>query len=94
VPVGEVVLPHQQPELAQLAARGFFEEVDHPVAGRSRYATMPMTFSRGPERVHARHAPLLGEHTAEVLAGLGLTPAELEALEADRIIGCVLGREP
>jgi crotonobetainyl-CoA:carnitine CoA-transferase CaiB-like acyl-CoA transferase len=93
VPVAPVVLPHQQPELEQLASRGFFEEVDHPVAGRARYATMPMTFSRGPERVHARHAPLLGEHTDEVLAELGLTPDELVALEADGIIGCTLGRE-
>jgi crotonobetainyl-CoA:carnitine CoA-transferase CaiB-like acyl-CoA transferase len=90
VPVGEVVLPHLQPELAQLAARGFFEEVDHPVAGRSRYATMPVRFSRGPERIHTRHAPLLGEHTAEILTGLGLTAAEIEALEADRVVGCAL----
>ena len=26
----------------------FFEEVDHPVIGRSRYSTLPMRFSRGP----------------------------------------------
>jgi crotonobetainyl-CoA:carnitine CoA-transferase CaiB-like acyl-CoA transferase len=93
VPVGEVVLPHLQPELAQLAARRFFEEVDHPVVGRSRYSTIPMRFSRGPDRVHARHAPLLGEHTTEVLTELGLRPEEIEALEADGIIGRTLGEE-
>ncbi len=87
VPVGKVVQPHQQPELAQLAFRNFFEEVDHPVIGRSRYSTLPMQFSRGKERVHERHAPLLGEHNEEVLGELGLTGSEIDALEVDGIIG-------
>jgi crotonobetainyl-CoA:carnitine CoA-transferase CaiB-like acyl-CoA transferase len=87
VPVGKVELPHRQPELPQLAFRKFFEEVNHPVTGRSRYSTLPMRFSRGPERFHGRHAPLLGEHNAELLGELGLTRSELGALEADGIIG-------
>jgi crotonobetainyl-CoA:carnitine CoA-transferase CaiB-like acyl-CoA transferase len=87
VPVGKVVQPHRQPELAQLAHREFFEEVVHPVVGSSRYSTLPMRFSRGPARLHVRHAPLLGEHTDGLLAELGLTPSELDALEADGIIG-------
>jgi crotonobetainyl-CoA:carnitine CoA-transferase CaiB-like acyl-CoA transferase len=87
VPVGKVELPHRQAELPQLAFRNFFEEVHHPVSGRSRYSTLPMRFSRGPERVHGRHAPLLGEHNAELLGELGLTPSEIGALEADGIIG-------
>ena len=33
VPVGQVVQPHRQPELPQLASRGFFEDVLHPVGG-------------------------------------------------------------
>ncbi len=76
VPVGKVMQPHDQPDLPQLAARGFFEEIDHPVIGSSRYSTLPMRFSRGPERIHHRHAPLLGEHNGEILTALGLTPAE------------------
>ena len=76
VPVGKVMQPHDQPDLPQLAARGFFEEVDHPVIGTSRYSTLPMRFSRGPERVHRRHAPLLGEHNGELLGELGLSAAE------------------
>ena len=87
VPVGKVVLPHRQPELAQLAFRDFFEEVDHPVIGRSRYSTLPMRFSRHEGRLHERHAPLLGEHNEELLGEIGLTRSEIDVLEADGIIG-------
>jgi crotonobetainyl-CoA:carnitine CoA-transferase CaiB-like acyl-CoA transferase len=87
VPVGKVMQPHRQPELPQLAFRNFFEEVVHPVIGRSRYSTLPMRFSRGPERLHERHAPLLGEHNEELLRALGLTQPQIDGLEADGIIG-------
>lgn len=87
VPVAKVMSPHRQPELPQLTFRNFFEELDHPVIGRSRYSTMPMRFSLGPERIHQRHAPLLGEHNEELLGQLGLTRSEIEALKADGIIG-------
>jgi crotonobetainyl-CoA:carnitine CoA-transferase CaiB-like acyl-CoA transferase len=90
VPVGKVVQPHDQPDLEQLRHRRFFEELDHPVAGRSRYSTLPMRFSRGPERLHARHAPLLGEHNEELLAELGLTPSEIHDLEAGGVVGRIL----
>ena len=55
--------------------------------GTSRYSTLPMRFSRGPARLHQRHAPLLGEHNEELLGGLGLTRAEIDTLEAEGIIG-------
>jgi crotonobetainyl-CoA:carnitine CoA-transferase CaiB-like acyl-CoA transferase len=87
VPVAKVMQPHRQPELPQLEFRRFFEEVDHPAIGRSRYSTVPMRFSRGPERFHRRPAPLLGEHTDELLRDLGLSPEEIAALEADGIVG-------
>jgi crotonobetainyl-CoA:carnitine CoA-transferase CaiB-like acyl-CoA transferase len=87
VPVGKVLQPHHQTELAQLASRQFFEQVDHPVAGSSRYSTLPMRLSRGPQRFHTRHAPLLGEHTVELLGELGLSTAEIDDLSADHIIG-------
>ena len=92
MPVGKVMQPHDQPELPQLAARGFFEEIDHPVIGTSRYSTLPMRFSRGPARVHERHAPLLGEHNRELLGELGLTPTDIETLEVDGIIGGTLAQ--
>jgi crotonobetainyl-CoA:carnitine CoA-transferase CaiB-like acyl-CoA transferase len=90
VPVGKVTQPHHQPDLEQLRSRRFFEELDHPVAGTSRYSTLPVRFSRGPALLHTRHAPLLGEHNEELLAEIGLTPADLDELEAAGVIGRIL----
>lgn len=70
VPVGRVLHPHRQPDLPPLRHRGFFEDVDHPVVGTARYSTLPFRFPGRPERLHTRHAPLLGEHTTELLAEL------------------------
>jgi crotonobetainyl-CoA:carnitine CoA-transferase CaiB-like acyl-CoA transferase len=87
VPVAKVMQPHHQGEVPQLEARGFFQVVDHPSAGAARHSTLPFRLSRGPDRLPLRHAPLLGEHNAELLAELGLTEAEIGALEADGVIG-------
>jgi crotonobetainyl-CoA:carnitine CoA-transferase CaiB-like acyl-CoA transferase len=92
VPVGRVVQPHHQPDVEQLRHRSFFEELEHPVAGKARYSTLPLRFSSGPERWHQRPAPLLGEHNTELLGELGLSAAELAQLEADGVIGTDLAR--
>ncbi len=87
------MLPHLQPNLAPFEFRNFFEELEHPVMGRSRYSTIPMRFSRHEETLHRRHAPLLGEHNTELLSELGLDQTEIDALEADGIIGRSLVHE-
>ncbi|WP_260741680.1 CaiB/BaiF CoA-transferase family protein [Mycobacterium sp. SMC-2] len=90
VPVAKVMQPHRQTELDQLAFRGFFEEVDHPVNGPARLSTVPMRSSAGPSKFHTQHAPLLGQHNHELLAELGLSDSEIADLEA----GGVIGRAP
>ena len=87
VPVAKVMQPHRQSELAQLAARGFFEEVEHPVNARTPHSTVPFTSSRGPDRIQLRPAPLLGQHNNELLSELGLTDSEIAELEAKGVIG-------
>jgi crotonobetainyl-CoA:carnitine CoA-transferase CaiB-like acyl-CoA transferase len=87
VPVAKVMQPHRQTELNQLAFRGFFEEVDHPVNGRVRLSTVPIRFSGGPGLFHTNPAPTLGQHNHELLTELGLTPSEIADLEADGVIG-------
>ena len=84
---GKGVQPHCQPDLPQLASRHFFEEVSHPVIGSSRYSTLPMRFSRGPDRLHERHAPLLGSTTTELLGELGFDEREIHGPRSEGIIG-------
>jgi crotonobetainyl-CoA:carnitine CoA-transferase CaiB-like acyl-CoA transferase len=94
VPVAKVMQPHRQTELPQLMFRGFFEDVDHPVNARTPHSTLPFKLSRGPQRVHVQPAPLLGEHNHELLSELGLTAAEIAALEAEGVIGCAPAMHP
>jgi crotonobetainyl-CoA:carnitine CoA-transferase CaiB-like acyl-CoA transferase len=91
VPVAKVMQPHRQTELAQLAFRGFFEDVEHPVNPTVAHSTVPARFSAGPRRFHLQPAPLLGQHNHELLAELGLTDHEIAELEADGIIGTAPG---
>jgi crotonobetainyl-CoA:carnitine CoA-transferase CaiB-like acyl-CoA transferase len=70
-----------------LAARGFLEQLDHPEAGRRMHAGIPWRLAAGPNGVRAP-APLLGQHTDEVLGDvLGLGDEERDRLRADGIIG-------
>lgn len=63
----------------QLRARGYFQEVDHPAAGRLTYPGPPFRMAATPWR--AGRAPLLGEHNDEVYLGeLGLEPEEYREL--------------
>jgi formyl-CoA transferase len=60
----------------QVAARGMVLETDHPVLGRLRTLGSPIKMSTTPADA-SRRAPLLGEHTDEVLKEIGLTAAEI-----------------
>ncbi|PZW38894.1 crotonobetainyl-CoA:carnitine CoA-transferase CaiB-like acyl-CoA transferase [Humitalea rosea] len=60
----------------QLAARDFFAELSHPAGGTFRYPVELAKLSATPVSVR-RPAPLLGEHTAEVLAELATPAAEV-----------------
>jgi benzylsuccinate CoA-transferase BbsF subunit len=64
----------------QLAARAYWQRVDHPELGRSLYNAPPYVIDG--ERVELKRPPLLGEHTEEVLSGLlGLSRGEIDRLE-------------
>lgn len=70
----------------QLAARGFYVELDHPVIGRARYEGLVHHLSATPGRLSAP-APLLGQHTDEVLREvLGLDDARLGELHAAGVL--------
>jgi crotonobetainyl-CoA:carnitine CoA-transferase CaiB-like acyl-CoA transferase len=87
VPAARVVDPRLASEQPQLAARGYFEWIEHPVAGTHPTPTLPWR-ARGVDRWIRRPAPLLGQHNTDVLGGrLGCEDDELTALEADGVIG-------
>ena len=57
----------------------------HPVAGQVRTTRFPARFSKTPTELE-RLAPTKGEHTDEVLAELGRSPAEIAQLRNDGIV--------
>jgi crotonobetainyl-CoA:carnitine CoA-transferase CaiB-like acyl-CoA transferase len=64
----------------QIAERGYLLEMDHSVAGRLKYPGLPWQFSNESWRGRTS-APLLGEHTDDVLSKeLGYSESELAAL--------------
>ena len=60
-------------------AREMVVELQHPRAGRTRALGLPVKLSRTPGKV-SRPAPVLGQHTREVLSEFGFSRAEIEAL--------------
>jgi crotonobetainyl-CoA:carnitine CoA-transferase CaiB-like acyl-CoA transferase len=65
LPFTEVLTPAEIAVDEHLKERGFFAEVDHPVAGKVKQPGAPGMLTGTPWQT--RRAPLLGEHQAEVL---------------------------
>ncbi len=88
VPAEPVASPCDIDHDQQMLARGFWEEVDHPVVGRQRYPGWPMRTSGSDERWYRSAAPLLGQHNEEILQNeFGLTEEDLAVLRATNVIG-------
>jgi CoA:oxalate CoA-transferase len=64
---------------------GFFYEFEHPVIGTYKDIAAPVYLSETPG-VMQSSAPLLGQHTAEILHNVGLGEAEFSFLRADGVI--------
>ncbi|RMB82346.1 CaiB/BaiF CoA-transferase family protein [Streptomyces shenzhenensis] len=65
----------------QIRHNGTFVTYDHPTEGRVTVPGFPYKFSATPPRID-RGAPLVGEHTREVLTEAGLAEEEIEELLA------------
>lgn len=61
---------------------------EHPVAGTYRQIPPPVIFDGAPQSVR-RPAPLIGEHTDEVLAEAGYPGERIEALRRSGVLGGV-----
>jgi crotonobetainyl-CoA:carnitine CoA-transferase CaiB-like acyl-CoA transferase len=65
--------------------RGMVLELDHPLEGKVRQLSSPFRLSDTPPTF--RHfAPLLGEHTVEVLRGIGCSDNEIGELEKAGVV--------
>ncbi len=79
VPAGPVASIGEMLEFPQTLARDMVVEVEHSKLGPVRTIGFPVKFSDTPTAIE-RGAPLLGEHTRDVLAELGYTDEEIEEL--------------
>jgi len=69
-----------------LEERGFWTFLDHPVMGKTLYNRAPFILSETPLCME-RAAPLLGEHTSEVLVDmLGYTTREVKQMKEDGLL--------
>jgi formyl-CoA transferase len=71
-------------EEPSLRATGTVVEVDHPKRGKYLSVGNPIKLSDSPTDV--KRSPLLGEHTDEVMAELGYTREQVDALRSERVI--------
>jgi len=67
-PFSLIPTPRELLEWPPLVEAGFWQELDHPALGKHMQPSPPFTVAG--ERGNIRRAPLLGEHTSEVLAEL------------------------
>jgi crotonobetainyl-CoA:carnitine CoA-transferase CaiB-like acyl-CoA transferase len=85
VPAGPVHSIGEALSHPQTLARGMVVDLVHPTAGPTKAIGCPVHFSATPTSV-TRPAPLLGQHTREVLAAHGYSGAEIDALIAEGVV--------
>ncbi len=82
---GPILSPKDVITDPQALANDFFAEVDQPDVGRLKLINNPTYFSPDAATIKSP-APLLGQHTEEVLSGIGYSAKEIEQLKNDRVI--------
>ena len=83
---GQVYSPQQALDDPHIRAARLLEEVTYPGLGETfPLAPTPIELSETPG-TYRRPAPLLGEHTDEILRSLGYAAAEIAALREERVI--------
>ena len=87
IPMGAINTIGQVVEHPQVAARGALVEMDHPRAGKVKMVGAPVRLSKTPGSVRTP-APMIGEHTDEVLRDLlGLGADKIADLRAAGVLG-------
>lgn len=81
-PINDILQMHDDP---QTRAREMVLTLDHPRAGKVDTIGHPVKFSRTPASI-TRAAPVLGQHSREILREIGLDAARIEALIAAQAV--------
>jgi crotonobetainyl-CoA:carnitine CoA-transferase CaiB-like acyl-CoA transferase len=87
VPAERLLTADRMYDVDQLEARGFYEDLHHPLSGRHRFPGWPFRITPGPAGHHRTPSPTLGQHNGEVLGALGLSEGEVAKLRDDQVIG-------
>jgi CoA:oxalate CoA-transferase len=77
-------------EHPQIVARGVVREVEHPRLGKMRATRNPVLLDHDGPAID-RHAPMLGEHSEEVLRELGYSSAAIRELIASGVTKAAAG---
>ena len=86
IPSAPIYTPAEALNDPHIRSMGFFERIDYPgLPEPALVTTTPIKLSASPGRIVSR-APTLGEHTDEVLAGLGYGTAEIASLREKGVI--------
>lgn len=85
IPATPIYALDDLPEHPHLKAVGLFQSAEHPSEGHIRYVNPPTRFAATPATVRLP-APLLGQHTREILHKAGYCEQEIASLAARRIV--------
>ena len=85
VPAGPVHTIGEALSHPQTLARGMVVDLVHPQAGATKAIGCPIHFSETPTRID-RPAPMLGQHSREVLREYRYSDAEIDGFVADGVI--------
>ena len=85
VPCAPILAPPDLLTDPQIAANELIVESEHPAVGWMREPRPAARFERTPSSIR-RPAPMLGQHTDEVLRELGLAKSEISELRASDVI--------
>ncbi|KAK9466159.1 CoA-transferase family III domain-containing protein [Lipomyces arxii] len=70
----------------QVLARNMVTTIDHPTCGPLKMINTPIKYSRAKPSIRTA-PPTLGQHTDEILEGLGLRTKEIDTMRVEGVVG-------